>query len=111
MQLPGRRSLVELLGDPHLLDRDVPWAYNNLRWQLDCEEDHLDLEVEPGDQRITLLWSRLGTTLASFDMGSVSNLRIQNDPKSRALVFKTATVQLRVQVVPAIHILVTDQVD
>ena len=76
MQLPDQGRLVELLGDPQLMDQNVPWVYNTLRWQVEREDDHLELEVEPGDERIALLWSTQGKTLMSLDVGAVSGLTI-----------------------------------
>jgi hypothetical protein len=110
MQLPDQGRLLEVLGDPQLLDDDVPWAYNTLTWQVERGDDHLELKLEPGYQRIALLWSTLGKTLVSFDVGALSDLRIQHDPKSVALVFKTRSIQLRVQLAPGIQILVIDEV-
>jgi hypothetical protein len=110
MQLPDQGRLAEVLGDPQLLDRDVPWAYNTLSWQVERGDDHLELTLEPGYQRIALLWSTLGKTLVSLDVGAVLDLRIRHDPKSVALVFETRSIQLRVQLAPAIQILVIDEV-
>jgi hypothetical protein len=110
MQLPDQGRLLEVLGDPQLLDDDVPWAYNTLRWQVELGDDHLELQLEPGYQRIALLWSTLGKTLLSWDVGAVFDLRIQHDPKSVALIFKTRSIQLRIQLAPAIQVLVTDEV-
>ena len=109
MQLPDQGRLLELLGDPQLLDQDVPWAYNTLTWQVERGDDHLELQLEPGYQRIALRWTTLDKTLVSLDIGAVSYLRIQHDPKSVDLLFKTRSIELRLRVVPAIQILVTEK--
>jgi len=86
---PKEHELISFFeGEPSLLEKGVPWAYNQLRFQVVVGEDRIVCEMAPGYEELTIRWDRAGTAIVDLQLYWVSGLVIEVDRIQETLVAK-----------------------
>jgi antitoxin (DNA-binding transcriptional repressor) of toxin-antitoxin stability system len=74
-------SAKELIGlfesEPVLADARVPWAYNHLTFQTQRGLNHVRCEIEPGYERLLIVWRQDDIEIVKLDLRWVSGIEVQ----------------------------------
>lgn len=62
--------------EPKIMDRGVPWYYNQLVFETTRGDDHIRCVIEPGYEILKIVWWRGKQEAVSIDLHSVQSLRI-----------------------------------
>jgi|APSaa5957512535_1039671.scaffolds.fasta_scaffold137209_1 hypothetical protein len=71
----------ELIGffesEPALVDTEVPWLYNCLKFTYSNETEKIICEIEPSSRSMIITWNRSGNQIARFEMLNTKGLKIE----------------------------------
>ena len=107
-QIPELHELVSLFeSEPVLLDRDQPWFYNSLRWELRRGAQQISVEMEPSDGQISVVLSEAGRELLVLRV-TATGFSIDSRDQSEWLVLhmpeRTGLGDIRVRTRPDLHV-------
>jgi hypothetical protein len=84
---PKEHELISFFeSEPELLDKQVPWAYNQLRFEVRQGEDYIVCEIEPGYEQLRIRWQRGGTEVVTLDLNTVVGLVVEAEGGGETLV-------------------------
>jgi hypothetical protein len=72
--------------EPSLLDPDVPWVYNRLRFLTERGPDRVECEIEPASEIVEVRWWQSGLLRLHLDLRWVRSLAVEEGPVHEALV-------------------------
>jgi len=83
----------ELIGffecEPEVLDSNVPWAFNQLKFESKSKNGTLIVEMETGTEVMRLKWFQDGNIIVNLDLVGVCQLEIggpSNNNKDNTLI-------------------------
>jgi hypothetical protein len=92
--------------EPHLLDADVPWCYNDAVYSVQVDGFSVSFAVQPSYRDVRLIVRRGEQRLFEFNAVGVADVRIIDEPGVDAVeVLLTAESWLRVQLRPAFEVI------
>lgn len=62
--------------EPTITDRDVPWYYNRLTFETTRGDDHIRCEIEPGYEKLNIVWWRGAKEKMTLELNWVNGLRV-----------------------------------
>lgn len=109
---PEEYELISLFeSEPELLDRDIPWFYNTLRFNIQRESDHLSCTISPAYRSFSIELTINERKVYSLGFSHVEGLNIEKDKDVERLIVEmndeSAFVTLIIQTRPLIRIITT----
>ena len=101
----------ELLGlfevEPTITDRDVPWCYNRLTYEIVRGDDAISCSIEPGYSQLCLIWMRKNELVIRLEIDDIASLHVESNRGVEKLIAKfgnEAILDFEFQLRPAIHV-------
>jgi hypothetical protein len=109
LELPEEHELIAFFEcEPQLLDTEVVWAYNELRFTTVRGSDKVVVEISAGWGELSVSWERDGQQLAWLKLINLEKLQVEMQRDDELLVTtgthgdQNATLILRLKPVVAI---------
>jgi hypothetical protein len=93
---PDEHELIDIFeSEPSVLDEDMPWYYNELRFELKRNESVLEATIMPSVSDVKLRWHNEKQTFASLQLEDVRGLKIEkkNGIESLCIMFEDSLVR------------------
>jgi len=74
--------------EPDILDRDVPWAYNELTFNSKAENGILKIKMVTGSEIMDIIWYQGNHTVLNFKLKGVHSLQVVDEIKYDTLIAK-----------------------
>ncbi|MFQ3248148.1 MAG: hypothetical protein ACI9SP_004808 [Arenicella sp.] len=72
--------------EPSILDKDVPWGYNQLTFRSESSNGSLKVLMEPGYETMHLSWMQGSETVLELNLKGVLGLEIKNEAKLDTMI-------------------------
>ena len=94
--LPESHELVGFFEvEPHVLDADIPWAYNTLTFNTIRGEDEISCVLVPGYEELKLEWKRGSSLLARIHLVDIIALNLKTQGEEEFLIAGFRSSHLR----------------
>lgn len=99
-------ELLDCFGaEPHLLDPDVPWCYNDAAYAVELDGLSVSFAVQPAYRDVRLMVRRGDQRLFELNAVGVADVRVINERGMDAVeVLLSAQARVRVQLRPRLEI-------
>jgi hypothetical protein len=74
--------------EPEVLDKNVPWAYNRLKFLVEASNGVLLVEMEPGYETMYVVWRQGENTVLELKLIGVMSLQITDEKRYDTLIAK-----------------------
>jgi hypothetical protein len=72
--------------EPEVLDKDVPWAYNELLFNIEAENGKLQVKMVTGYELMDVIWKQGEYIVLNLKLKGVQSLQIKDEKKYDTLV-------------------------
>ncbi len=94
-------------GEPEVLDKDVPWAYNELVFNVTAKNGNLKVKMVTGCELMDVIWKQGEHTVLKLELKGIRSLQVMDEKKYDTLVssFRSEDVDdLKIKIRPVISI-------
>ena len=86
---PRDWELMEFFGcEPSLLDPNVPWVYNLLRYESENGGDRVVCDIEPASEIVEIKWWQGGILRLELGLHAVKSLTIDESSGAASLILE-----------------------
>jgi hypothetical protein len=94
--LPDEHELIGFFeAEPHVLDPEVPWAYNTLTFCTQRNSDEVTCVLIPGYEELKLEWKRSGVVVAKLHLTGLITMELKRRGEEELLIADFRDSKLR----------------